>query len=403
MIIITNKEKCCGCHACANSCPKKCISMIKDEEGFLYPKIAEDECINCGLCEKVCPFNKTEPLRGSKPKTFAAKILDDDVRNQSSSGGIFSILADKVLENGGVVYGVAMSNDLKSAHHIKVDHKEDLYKLRGSKYLQATTGDIYKSVREELNSGKQVLFSGVPCQINGLKFFLQKEYSNLLTVEVICHGTPSPELWKKYIEYLEDKHNAKIEKVNFRGKRNGRKKFGLTEDGENISQYLSQSQDPYMQMFLRDYCLRPSCYNCNAKKLESMADLTIADFWGIQNVAPEMDDDKGTSLVIVHSKKGQEIFTKLKEKYICKEVPFEDGIKANSSYHKSATYPSERRTFFIDMNKMSFDELKKKYCRPTKFIKRCISFAKRIVKKIIRGGGKGSKFEYGVLIQLKKK
>ena len=389
MIKIIEKKQCCGCQACANACPKKCITMKADSEGFLYPVIDEAVCINCGLCEKVCPFNKEEPLRTSKPTAYAAKILDDDIRNQSSSGGIFSMLANQVLQESGIVYGVAMSDDLKSARHIRVDKPDELYRLRGSKYLQAITGDIFKQVKSDLDEGKKVLFSGVPCQINGLKCFLRKDYENLFTVEVICHGTPSPALWAKYFDYLEDKYQAKIEKVNFREKRNGWKTFGLTEDGENISQYLNQHQDSYMQMFLRNYCLRPSCYDCVAKKLESMADLTIADFWGIQNVAPEMDDDKGTSLVLVQTHKGEKFLDSLKNQFVSKKVDFETGIKSNVSYWKSCEKPVQRKTFFVDMENMSFEELQDKYCKPIRvsFFRKVVRKVKTILKRVIRRGG----------------
>lgn len=405
MINITDKSKCCGCHSCFNICPKKAISMVRDEEGFLYPRVDATSCVNCGLCEKVCHFLQDSPKRENKPTTYAAKIKDDEIRNQSSSGGLFSILANYILSKSGVVYGVAMNNTQKSAEFIRVDNIEDLAKLRGSKYLQATIDDAYKQVKEDLVSSRKVLFSGVPCQINGLKLYLGKEYDNLLIVEVICHGTPSPALWEKYFNYLENKYNAKIEKVNFREKRNGWKTFGLTEDGDNISQYLNQHQDPYMQMFLRNYCLRPSCYACKAKELESMADLTIADFWGIQNVVPEMDDDKGTSLVIVHSEKGKAVLEETKDEYIGKEVSFEQGVKGNPSYHSSVLIPKERDIFFKDMNTMEFDQLQDKYCKPIKisFIRRCINKAKNVAKKILWGVNcNSSKFEYGLLIQLKK-
>lgn len=403
MIKIENKERCCGCSACANICPKNCISMEEDNEGFIYPVVDLKSCINCKLCEKVCPNKKNTPTRKSKPITYAAKINDDEIRNQSSSGGIFSILAEAVLNENGVVYGVAMSDDLKSAHHIRVDSIDDMYKLRGSKYLQASVGDMYRSVKEDLKNGKKVLFSGAPCQINGLKLFLEKDYEKLITIEVICHGTPSPALWKKYCEHIENKYNGQIKTVNFREKRNGWKKFGLVEEGNNISQYLSLSDDPYMIMFLRDYCLRPSCYDCNAKKLESMADLTIADFWGINNVAPEMDDDKGTSLVLVQTEKGNVLLNTLKDKFIGKKVDYEESIIYNKSYFQSVNKPKERKTFFSDMNNISFDELKNKYCKKDRFTKRVINKAKRIIKTIIRRGGvKISKFEYGLLITIKK-
>ncbi|MGN0811936.1 MAG: Coenzyme F420 hydrogenase/dehydrogenase, beta subunit C-terminal domain, partial [Candidatus Coproplasma sp.] len=271
--------------------------MAQDEEGFLYPQVNESNCVNCGLCESVCPFEKIEPARLAKPISYAVKIKDFEIREKSSSGGFFSVLANEIIAQNGVVYGAAMCEGNKSAQHIRVDSFKGLEALRTSKYLQSAMNDIYKQVLADLKIGKKVLFSGVPCQINGLRLFLRKEYENLLCVEVICHGVPSPALWKKYVEYLEKKYTADIQDVNFRSKKHGWNKFGLTVKGDNIEQYESAGDDPYMRMFLRDYCLRPSCYDCNAKRLESMADLTIADFWGINNVIPEFNDDIGVSLV----------------------------------------------------------------------------------------------------------
>ena len=367
--------------------------METDDEGFQYPKVNESICVSCGQCEKVCPFEREASKRIKTPDSFAARIKDDGVRIQSSSGGIFTALSNDILEEGGVVYGVAMSENLKSAYHIRVDSVVGLELLRGSKYLQASTGDIYKQVRLDLKNGRKVLFSGVPCQINGLKFFLQKDYDNLLLVEVICHGVPSPALWKKYFEYLEKKFNASIEKVNFREKRNGWKVFGLTEHGKNISHYSNQLEDPYMQMFLRDYCLRPSCYDCKVKKMESMADLTIADFWGVQNIAPEMDDDKGTSLVLLQSSKGIKAFESLKEICTSVRVSFDGSIKYNPAYFNSCKKPAERDTFFLDMNSMEFDKLQAKYCKPIKpsFIKRVLRKAKAVIKKMFPFSKKPSK------------
>lgn len=390
MIEVKDKTKCCGCRACGNVCPKQCIEFVKDSEGFLYPNVDSSKCINCHLCEKVCPSLVEEPLRKRKPVTYGAKIKDKEILDKSSSGGLFSAFANEILDNNGIVYGVAMRDDLKSAHHIRVDNKNDLSLLRGSKYLQSDSENIYVQVEKDLVEGKKVLFTGVPCQINALRMFLRKEYENLFCVEVICHGTPSPALWKKYVLYLENKYKAKIESVDFRNKKYGWKRFGLVKEGKNISQYLDQSTDPYMIMFLRDYCLRPSCYECNAKKLESMADVTIADFWGIENVLPELDDDKGTSLVLVQTKKGSKLLDSVKENIEIKEVPYEKGIAGNPSYYKSVNRPIQRNTFFDDMNNLNFDQLQKKYCRVSKKqkIKRIImkSIAYKLYRRIHAGG-----------------
>lgn len=393
MIKLANKTKCCGCSACLNVCPKHCISMEQDEEGFLYPKVNEADCVNCGLCESVCPFVKTEPVRLAKPISYAVKIKDSEIRERSSSGGIFSALASKVLSENGVIYGAALRDDKKSVQHIRVDSYEELDPLRTSKYLQSEMTDVYKQVLADLNVEKKVLFSGVPCQINGLRLFLRKEYENLICVEVICHGVPSPALWRKYVEYLEKKYDANIQDVNFRSKKHGWNKFGLAVKGNTIMQYKSIDDDPYMKMFLRDYCLRPSCYGCNAKKLESMADLTIADFWGISNVVPDFNDDTGVSLVLLQSQKGINIFNEVKNQTEYCEVDFDKAIKCNPAYAVSAKRPTQRDTFFIDMNKVDFQALEKKYVTDSfktklkRFIKRSVLW-RLFVKITKRGGGK---------------
>ncbi len=391
MITITDKTKCSGCSACANICPKHCITMLPDDEGFLYPSVDKTKCIDCKICEKVCPFLKEGDLRKSKPESYGVSIKEDTIRNESSSGGVFSALAIFVLQQGGVVYGCSMSDDMRSAIHIRVDSIEGLDKLRGSKYLQSTIGNIYYQVKVDLRSGKKVLFSGVPCQINGLKNYLGEEYQNLICVEVICHGTPSPALWKKYIDYLESKYNASVEFVNFRHKKNGWRGFGLFFEGPRIKQYKSLHDDPYLIMFLRDICLRPSCYKCKAKEFESMADLTIADLWGVHEYAPELYDDKGMSLVLIQSKKGQQIFIEIQEELKSKEVPFDQAIKWNPSYCSSVNRPKERDVFFKDMNVYSFKNLQKKYVNiPLKVkIKRIIkkTFIWKLLTKWRRGGG----------------
>ena len=295
-----------------------------------------------------------------------------------------------------------MSTDLKSAEFIRVDNLDDLSKLRGSKYLQANTGNVFKQVQKDLNAGREVLFSGTPCQIDALKFFLQRDYSNLLTVDIICHGVPSQLLWEKYVEYLEQKYDAKIQSVNFRSKKYGWKKFGLEKEGENISQYLDLSKDPYMVMFLKNYCLRPSCYDCNAKRLEPMSDITIADFWGIEHIAPDLDDDKGISLVIVHTQKGQMRLNQLKETVELRNVSAKDAIKYNPSYNFSVSRLKERDSLFLDLNSRQFKKMIKKYCKKT-FIQRVRnSFIHKLLSRIKHGSKNATRFSYGLLIQFKR-
>ena len=329
-------------------------------------------------------------------KVYACYNKDKDVRLSSSSGAVFSSLAEYVLNKSGVVYGVAMSEDCYSAEFIAVTNSEGLAKLRGSKYLQAKVGNIFKKVKVELQAGKLVLFTGTGCQVNGLKKFLGKDYNNLICMDVICHGAPSPALWREYAHYQENKSGGKLKGINFRCKDESWTDFGMKEVLENIPEdsvdklYISKDKDPYMQMFLRDYCLRPSCYECAAKK-EKMSDLTVADFWGIKEVAPEMNDGLGTSLVLIRTQKGQDVFDSISREMKLTEVTYEAGVKGNPAEYKSCARPSQRDTFFDDMHTMSFEELEVKYAAPIKYSLK--TRAKRKVKKIIKsilrviGGG----------------
>ena len=315
-------------------------------------------------------------------KVYACYNKDKDVRLSSSSGAVFSSLAEYVLNKNGIVCGVAMSEDCYSAEFIAVMEHSGLTKLRGSKYLQAKVGDTFRKVKVELQAGKLVLFTGTGCQVNGLKKFLGKDYNNLICMDVICHGAPSPALWKKYAEYQEKKNGGKLKSINFRCKDDSWTDFGMREvlaeipQGEAKQLYISKDEDPYMQMFLRDYCLRPSCYDCAAKKVK-MADLTIADFWGINDVAPEMNDGNGTSLILIRTDKGMKAFETVSSKLKLKEVAYEDGVRSNPAEYKSCCRPSQRDTFFEDMDAMEFEELEKKYASPIK-----VTFKSRVKRKI---------------------
>lgn len=399
MINIKNKAKCSGCSACANVCPFQCIRMEEDEEGFLYPKVDMSKCRQCGLCEKICPMvNKKLNAYIDIPalNTYACINNDEEERLRSSSGGIFSLLAKCILNQKGAVYGAAMTEDCYGAELIRVDNEKQLYRLRGSKYLQAKVGDSYIKAKLDLDNELPVLFSGTGCQINGLKLFLKKDYDNLFCVDVLCHGAPSPALWKKYVQVYETKY-GKLKSVNFRCKEDGWIDFGIKED----SLFISKDKDPYMQMFLNNYCLRPSCYECVAKEIK-MADMTIADFWGIENILPEMNDGKGTSLVLIRSAKGAHLLKQIKSELKIKEVSYVDGVKSNQAEYKSAIRPVQRDMFFEDMNSLSFEELKHKYLHIS-----LIARIKKIVRLIvyrtrtnIRGGVKPKKSnEYGILLK----
>ena len=305
-------------------------------------------------------------------KVYACYNKDLETRIASSSGGIFTAIAQDVLHVDGVIYGVAMTQDCYGAEYIRVDNEKDLALLRGSKYMQAKMGDAFQSVSKDLKSGRTVLFTGTACQINGLKKFLRQDYENLITVDVICHGAPSPLLWKKYAQYQEEKFGSKLEKVSFRCKDDSWTDFGMKEN----EVYISKDKDAFMQMFLRDYCLRPSCYKCIAKD-DKMSDITIADFWGIDLCAPEMNDGQGTSLVIMRTAKGDKLFADIKEQLCVKEVSYEAGVKCNPAEYRSALKPAERNSFFVDMRAMGFKALARKYASPIK-----LSLFARIKRKI---------------------
>lgn len=299
-------------------------------------------------------------------EAYAAYSLNESVRMKSSSGGVFSLLAESVILHDGVVYGVAMTEDCYSAEYIAVIDEAGLSKLRGSKYLHAKVGDAFKKVKADLQAGRVVLFTGTGCAINGLRKFLGGDYENLYCVDVICHGVPSPALWKRYVEDKEKVNGGKIKYVNFRCKDDSWESFGIKEAidiGSVKMEYSSKDKDPYMQMFLRNYCLRPSCYSCVAKR-EKMSDITIADFWGIENVAPEMNDSKGVSFVLVRTEQGRHLFSEISGNMKLKAVTYEESVKYNLSEYRSVEKPPQREIFFPDMRNMEFKELARKYADP---------------------------------------
>lgn len=367
MIHIQNKTGCCGCHACAQICPQHCITMQPDAEGFLYPQIDETACIHCNLCEKVCPILQSpqEP-KDKTPVTYAAINRDEGVRSQSSSGGVFTLLAEYILAQGGVVFGAAMADDQHSVRHIAVETPEGLAALRGSKYLQSTIGNTYGEAKQALQAGRKVLFTGTPCQIEGLKSFLQgKEYPNLYCMDVICHGVPSPLVWQTYVSEQETRAGAPVRRTFFRHKKYGWKTYALLLEFSNNKAYeCVLSKDAFMQAFLQNACLRPSCHACHFKKLNRVSDITVADYWGVQNQQPDMDDDKGTSLVLLHSSKGQELLEAVRAELRLKQVQAEQALKANPAMTHSAAPHKNRQQFFANLGTIPFEQLVHKYARP---------------------------------------
>lgn len=341
MINIIDKKKCCGCSSCAQRCPQKCIEMRADEEGFLYPHVDTDTCINCGLCEKKCPvlnpYNSHAPI-----ECYAAKNPNKEVNYLSSSGGIFHPLQNYILEQGGIVFGARFNDKWEVVHSYIVSISQgDIF--RGSKYVQSRIGTSYIDVEKFLKDGRTVLFSGTPCQIAGLKHFLGKDYSNLILVDIVCHGVPSPRIWKEYLASLSLKD---IGAINHKDKKSGWNTYSIViknSNGDIIFSELS-SKNKYLKAFKRNLILRQSCYNCSFKSGKSHSDITLADFWGIKDVLPYMDDETGVSLVCCNTNKGKDLINSIN---IIKNVaPFEEAVKHNECIIKSTKEPVNRTRFW---------------------------------------------------------
>ena len=363
--------------------PRPYLPREINDMGYAYQYITAVKPGVTGLCEKVCPILNQVKVE-NKPVAYAVKNLEEEIREQSSSGGMFTLLAESILDDGGVVFGAAFDENWQ-LKHTYVENVEKLQIFRGSKYFQSTVGSTYAKVKEFLDSGRKVMFTGTPCQIEGLKAYLGKENDNLFTQDIICHGVPSPKVHRIYIEFLRKVLGiSKIESIQHRSKKNGWKDFCTYIKFDNSEYIKSHNDDPYMQAFLRNTSLRESCYNCHFKKRNRISDITLADFWGIENIAPEMDDDKGTSLVIINSEKGKQIFEQIKDKIMYKEVDFEEAIRYNPSMTSSVKKDPNMENFFENLDKMPFDELVKKYTYTPSIIKRIYWKVKRITKKVIR-------------------
>ncbi len=337
-------EECTGCSACVNICPVKCIKFKTDKNGFKYPSINYKECIKCGKCQKICPIGKS--IKNEiKSQAYAIKAKDE-VRLNSSSGGVFGVIANKILEENGAVYGASFDNNFKLGH-IKITKKKDLYKIQGSKYLQSDLKNVFSEIKIMLEENKKVLFSGTPCQVKGLKHYLQKDYKNLFTIDVICHGVPSPYVFEKYKKKLEEISKSKIIDYSFRNKDLGWKKFSTKIMFEN-KKIISEPFDKniYMQGFLRNLYLRDSCYLCTSNNFTSTSDITLGDYWGIEDIHPEFNDDKGISLVLINSEKGKQLFKDVSNEFDYIKTELSEAVKYNKAIYKPAFYNKNRKDFF---------------------------------------------------------
>lgn len=355
MIEIKDKKDCCGCHACQQTCPHGCITMQVDKEGFLYPIVDTLSCVECGRCERVCPV--INPHKDKNPiqiRTFVHS--DENVRSNSSSGGFFSMLATYVLEKGGVVFGARFDEQWNVVHDY-IRTKEQLPLLQGSKYLQSTIGDSYIKAEKFLKEGIVVLFTGTSCQIAGLKTFLRKEYESLLTMDVICHGVPSPIVWDSYLQSIATKKVC-IKSVSFRDKTTGWKNYSFALTMKDNSLFAEPfTQNLYMKGFLNNFYLRPSCYYCPAKKGKADSDFTVGDFWGVDKKYPKLDDDKGISVVLINSKKGNILYKQFG--LDGQNVLYCDVLKFNSCVENSVAKEWYRDFFWKEFPKYGIATLDK--------------------------------------------
>lgn len=339
---------CTGCSACKNICPQAAIEMMSDEEGFLYPHVDKNRCNSCGLCASICPIGKSKTIK-DKQKVYGCINKDFDVKMKSASGGMFSILADYVLDKSGVVFGAAL-NDSCEVQHMMINDKKDLHKLRGSKYVQSNIGETFAQAKEELEKERLVLFTGTPCQIAGLKSFLLKSYDNLIAVELICYGVPSPAVFRRYMEEtLAANGGGDIKSISFRNKDESWRDYNfIIETTEKTINRKGRTEDLYIKGFLSRLFNRPSCMNCDYRGIKSTSDIIIGDYWGVATKFPELNDDKGVSLVIINTKKGRRVFLKLADKMDVVETTYEHAAANNLCLLKSAMPHKNREEFFED-------------------------------------------------------
>lgn len=389
MIQIINKDDCCGCNACVVACPKECVCMKTDKEGFWYPVVNTSVCTDCKLCEKVCPIlTKNEAVnRFETPKVFAAYNVKHCIRLDSTSGGIYSALADFMFDQGGYVGG-AIFNEDNSVSHIVTSNRMMLKELRSSKYLQSFTNKLYPEINRLLKAGEMVLVCATPCQISGLYSFLNEDFENLITCDFICRGVNSPKVFKKYIEMLEQQYKSKNVSIKFKDKTFGWHRFSTKVDFANGKSYI---KDRYHDLFMIGYLqsgnfARPSCYSCNFKGFPRNSDITLADFWGIENIDASMDHDCGTSLVIVNSDKGLHFFESLGGSIVKKEFKMKDAEKKNPFMNSSLEAANnDRIAFFEALDELPFEQVAKKFFKRTTILNK-INNKRSLIKKILKYG-----------------
>ena len=367
MIRITDKVNCCGCNACGDVCPKGAISFKTDSEGFWYPEVDAGKCVDCGLCEKVCPVINVVELKKNDYEiplhTIAAINKNMRIRWDSTSGGAYTALAETMLEQGGYVSGAIYNEGFTGVHNYISNNPDDLEKLRSSKYLQSNAEGLFKNIKELLIKGERVLACGTPCQMAALRSFLRKDYENLVIVDFICRGVNSPKVYRAYLDSLERKYDSKVVYVKAKNKELGWRNLTRKVTFENGQSYYGVSMDDdFRRGYHTNVFCRPSCYDCKFKGFPRIADITIADYWGIEKVDKNLDNNIGTSMILLNSKHGEEFFNHCKSKLEYIETPFESILNGNVALFKSIEPAKiDRKDFFKDLDEYGFDYVTNKY------------------------------------------
>lgn len=374
-IDIIGNENCASCFSCSNVCPESAIKMELSDEGFYKPIIDRNACTECGLCQKHCPVILSDEIsnnNSNNPRVFAAWSKDDLTRLSSSSGGAFSELAKIIIDNDGVVYGAAWDSDF-SVKHIGIYSFDSINLLRGSKYIPSNLDSVYKEIQRITNEGRKVLFSGTPCQVAAVKTFVAS--NRLFTVDLICHGVPSLRVFKAYLEYI--RNNRIIKDINFRDKETGWSNFSISVNFEDGSKYIEKfNNDDFCWGFNNNYYLNSICYNCPFAKLPRQGDITVGDFW---NVAENLKNEKGVSVVLVNNEKGERII-KLTENLCLEKVELSAAVRGNPRIiNGEFNKPKVREMLLKDINSNGFEYIKRKYLkRPNK----ALVFLKKVIREI---------------------